>query len=52
MNTLFIAFARVRTGGLVLLVVYPDYGFIFKMKFTGVSNPVQRKQKETDDEFK
>lgn len=28
-----------------LLVAYKDYGFIFKMKMTEVSNPMQRKQK-------
>lgn len=34
-----------RTGGMGLLVAYEDYGFIFKMKMTEVSNPMQRKQK-------
>lgn len=28
-----------------MLVAYEDYGFIFKMKMTEVSNPMQRKQK-------
>ena len=28
-----------------LLVAHKDYGFIFKMKMTEVSNPMQRKQK-------
>lgn len=34
-----------RAGGMGLLVAYGDYGFIFKMKMTEVSNPAQRKQK-------
>lgn len=36
---------RRQTGGRGLLVAYKDYGFIFKMKMTEVSNPMQRKQK-------
>lgn len=36
---------RQLTGGMGLLVAYKDYGFIFEMKMTEVSNPMQRKQK-------
>lgn len=36
---------RLQTGGMGLLLAYEDYGFIFKMKMTKVSNPMQRKQK-------
>lgn len=36
---------RLQTGGMGLLVASEDYGFIFKMKMTEVSNPMQRKQK-------
>lgn len=34
------------------LLLMRDYGFIFKMKTTKVSNPMQRKTKETRNEFK
>lgn len=33
------------TWGMGLFAAYMDYGFIFKMKMTEVSNPVHRKQK-------
>lgn len=40
-----VSICRLQTGGMGLLVACEDYGFIFKMKMTEVSNPMRRKQK-------
>lgn len=38
-------FAGCGAGGIGLHLAHKDYGFIFKMKITKVSNPMQRNQK-------